>query len=73
MRGLRKIAWKHQQPNSYHRNISKKLQIKFVVKENDLRSLSLISNVDKSKRQIVLQKFILFPGNYKYEERGPYT
>lgn len=62
MRGLRKITWKHQS-NACYRNISKKLQIKVIVKENDLRSLSLIGNVEKSKQKYVLQKFILFPGN----------
>lgn len=63
MRGLRKFTWKHQS-NACYRNISKKLQIKVIVKENDLsRSLSLIGNVEKSKQNYVLQKFILFPGN----------
>lgn len=63
MRGLRKITWKHQTNVACYRNISKKLQIKVIVKENDLRSLSLVSNLEKSKQKYVLQKFILFPGN----------
>lgn len=63
MRGLRKITWKHQSIACNRNNYSKKLQIKFFVKENNLRSLSLISNVEKSKEKYVLQKFILFPGN----------